>query len=226
MTTVTKTSVQISAALFDMDGLMLDTERIACRAWHDAAAGLGLEIDPEVILGMVGMHSSKVEAWLKSQLGDDAPVNLLRDATHERYLQLTEAPIPHKAGLIELLEWLKTAGLPIGVATSTRRSIAEHHLKAAGIWPYFAFAVCGDEIDHPKPAPDIYLKAAGLHGVAPQACVVFEDSNFGVRAGYSAGCQVIMVPDLRQPSEETLALGITVLPSLVEARQLVANWLE
>ncbi|SMC21722.1 haloacid dehalogenase superfamily, subfamily IA, variant 3 with third motif having DD or ED [Andreprevotia lacus DSM 23236] len=218
------TAAPIRAALFDMDGLMLDTERIACRAWHDAAGQLGITLADEVVLGMVGMHSSKVDAWLISQLGDDAPIHLLREATHERYLQLTEGAIPHKPGLIALLDWLKAQGLPIGVATSTRRSIAEHHLKAAGLWPYFAFAVCGDEIEHPKPAPDIYLKAAGLHGVPPQDCVVFEDSNFGVRAGHSADCRVIMVPDLRQPTPETLALGVAVVPSLVEGLQLLASW--
>ncbi|WP_035051897.1 HAD family hydrolase [Andreprevotia chitinilytica] len=214
----------IHAALFDMDGLMLDTERIACQAWHDAAAELGYDVPAEVVLGMVGMHSSKVEAWLKSQLGDDAPVTLLREATHERYLQLTDGPIPLKPGLIELLDWLAAQGLPIGVATSTRRSIAEHHLKAAGIWPRFAFAVCGDEIEHPKPAPDIYLKAAGQHGIAPESCVVFEDSNFGVRAAHSAGCRVIMVPDLRQPTSETLTLGVPVVASLIEAQALTASW--
>ncbi|WP_169307477.1 HAD family hydrolase [Chitiniphilus eburneus] len=218
-------SPTLHAAIFDMDGLMLDTERIALGCWHDAACALGLTLTREDALGMVGMHSSKAPAYLAGLYGPDFPVRALIDATHQRYLAAMEQPIPLKAGLIDLLDWLAREQLPCAVATSTRRRIAEHHLDAVGILPRFRHTVCGDEIEHPKPAPDIYLKAAGLLGVAPEHCVVFEDSNFGVQAAHAAGCRVIMVPDMLPPRPETLALGMPVVNSLAEAHALTSTWL-
>ncbi|WP_432720860.1 HAD family phosphatase [Jeongeupia wiesaeckerbachi] len=204
-------------AIFDMDGLLLDTERIACQAWQHAADELGLSIAEPIVLGMVGMHSSKVHAYLSSELGSDFPIDAIRTATHRHYLQLTDAPIPHKPGVLELFEWFRSRGVPIAVATSTRRSIAEHHLKAAGLWSYLSASRCGDEIEHPKPAPDIYLAAASALGVAAHDCFAFEDSNFGVKAAHSAGCRVAMIPDLRQPDAHTQSLKVPVLDSLHDA---------
>ncbi|WP_168163782.1 HAD family phosphatase [Jeongeupia sp. USM3] len=204
-------------AIFDMDGLLLDTERIACRAWQHAADELGVAIAESVVLGMVGMHSSKVDAYLTGELGADFPVDDVRTTTHRHYLKLTKDPIPLKPGVLELFGWFRERGVPIAVATSTRRSIAEHHLKAVGLWHYLAASRCGDEIVHPKPAPDIYLAAAAELGVDARECFAFEDSNFGVKAAHSAGCRVVMVPDLRQPDAHTQSLGIPVFDSLYDA---------
>lgn len=215
----------LQAAIFDMDGLMLDTERIAIDCWMAAAGELNLPLHECVPYGMVGMHMSKVPDYLRLELGSDAPVQDLIDATHACYLKATAVAIPHRPGVRDLLEWLKQRGIPCAVATSSRRSVAEHHLQEAGLWSYFEFAVCGDEIEHPKPAPDIYLKASASLGRLPQECVAFEDSNFGIAAAHSAGCRVIMVPDLRPPSAETLALGVPVVESLNAAQFIVDQWL-
>ncbi|WP_148715603.1 HAD family hydrolase [Chitinolyticbacter meiyuanensis] len=214
------------AAIFDMDGLMLDTERIAIGCWLDAATELALTFPESAALGMVGMHISKAPAYLTDLFGSDFPTEALLAATHTRYMAATTRPIPLKADLLSLLGWLEDAELPKAVATSTRRSIAEHHLDAVGILTRFRLLVCGDEIAQPKPDPEIYIKAAGLLGAKPQHCVVFEDSNFGVAAAHAAGCRVIMVPDLKPPTAETLALGVPVVRSLGEARTLAASWLE
>ncbi len=215
----------LQAAIFDMDGLMLDTERIAIDCWTSAASELGVSMHDNVPYGMVGMHMSKVPTYLLQELGPDAPVQQLIDATHACYLKATAKAIPHRPGVIALLEWLREQGIVCAVATSSRRSVAEHHLHEAGLWPYFELAVCGDEIEHPKPAPDIYIKAAAGLGRLPAECVAFEDSNFGIVAAHSAGCRAIMVPDLRPPTAETLALGVPVVASLTAAQPIVDGWL-
>lgn len=208
----------IVAAIFDMDGLLLDTERMALDCWHAAAKQLGHTIDPAVPLGMIGMHSSKTLAYLNEQLGSDFPSQRLRELTHEIYMSRSEQPIALRPGVLELFSWLEQHGIRKAVATSTRRSIAEHHLKQANLWSRIEFAVCGDEILHPKPAPDIYLSAIAQLGVTASVCVVFEDSNFGAQAGHAAACRVIMVPDLRPAEAQTLALGLEIVSSLHEAQ--------
>ncbi|QLG87225.1 HAD family phosphatase [Chitinibacter bivalviorum] len=212
----------IIAAIFDMDGLLLETERMALTCWHDAARQLGHDIHESIPLGMVGMHSSKTQAYLIERLGVDFPTQRLRELTHEIYLERSADSIDLRPGVLELFDFLEANGVRKAIATSTRRSIAEHHLKMAGLWSRVEFAVCGDEITHPKPAPDIYLKAITQLGVLPEECVVFEDSNFGAQAGHAAGCRVIMVPDLRPAEESVRQLELEIVDSLHQAKDILA----
>ncbi|SFN70676.1 haloacid dehalogenase superfamily, subfamily IA, variant 3 with third motif having DD or ED [Formivibrio citricus] len=215
-------SAPILAAIFDMDGLMLDSERLALDCWKEAAGRLGAPLHEEAILGMVGMHSSKTQAWLTERFGPDYPSEHIHSLCHEIYLERSHAaPIPLKTGVLELLEWLETNHVPKAVATSTRRHIALHHLEHAGLLKRFQFIVCGDEISHPKPAPDIYLAALTKLGIAADNCIVLEDSDFGVQAAHAAGCRVIMVPDIKTPTSETRKLGIPIVESLHDALELL-----
>lgn len=215
-------SAPILAAIFDMDGLMLDSERLALECWKEAARRLDAPLHEEAILGMVGMHSSKTKAWLTERFGPEYPSDLIHSLCHEIYMERSHsAPIPLKAGVLELLSWLEANKIPKAVATSTRRHIALHHLEQAGLLGRFLFAVCGDEVPHPKPAPNIYRAALAQLGVKANSCVVFEDSNFGVHAAYAAGCRVIMVPDLKEASIETQRLNISIVDSLYEAREIL-----
>jgi len=212
----------IHAAIFDMDGLMLDSERLALDCWREAARQLSAPMHEEAILGMVGMHVSRTRQWLLDFFGPDYPADAMRAACHEIYLDRTQNhPIPLRPGILELLSWLEEQDIPKAVATSTQRQIALHHLKQADLLERFAFTICGDDIAHPKPAPDIYQAAAARLGHAPSQCIVFEDSDFGVTAAHAAGCRVIMVPDLRAPSPESRALGIAIVDSLHQARELL-----
>lgn len=213
---------KIAAAIFDMDGLLIDSERMSLSCWHDAALELGHTISEHIPLGMIGMHSSKTESYLRSELGDDFPVMALRARTHEIYLERSHSAIDLRPGVVELLDYLKEQNIPCAVATSTRRSVAIHHLELTQLLPYFQFAVCGDEISHPKPAPDIYLKVIDKLSAKPNECIVFEDSNFGAQAGHAAGCRVFMVPDLRPPLPETKALGLEIISSLLEAKMILS----
>jgi HAD superfamily hydrolase (TIGR01509 family) len=191
--------------------------------WHDAALELGHTISEHIPLGMIGMHSSKTTAYLHSELGVDFPVADLRARTHEIYLERSQTAIDLRPGVIELLDYLRERQIPCAVATSTRRSIAIHHLETTQLLPYFQFAVCGDEITHPKPAPDIYLKVIAQLNVPASECIVFEDSNFGAQAGHAAGCRVFMVPDLRPPLPETKALGLEIISSLCQAKIILSK---
>ncbi|WP_052746692.1 HAD family hydrolase [Janthinobacterium sp. B9-8] len=211
------------AALFDMDGLMLDTESIGIECWTSAATTLGVDMPRAVLIGMIGMHSSKTDVYLLEHLGSHAPIAELRAACHALYMERTQEPIAHRPGLSDILDWLEAQHIPKAVCTSTRRSIAEHHLRAAGLWSRFEFAICGDEVTHPKPAPEIYQKAAAAFNLPPASCIVLEDSDFGVQAAHQAGCKVIMIPDLRPPSAHSVALKIPILGSLTEARNLLTQ---
>ena len=214
----------ILAAIFDMDGLMLDSERLALDCWREAARQLNVPLHEDALLGMVGMHVSRTRQWLHDQFGSDYPADEIRASCHEIYLDRTQNhPIPLRPGILELLDWLEDRHIPKAVATSTQRQIALHHLKQAALLPRFEFTVCGDEIAQPKPAPDIYHAAAQRLGVASAQCIVFEDSDFGVAAACAAGCQVVMVPDLRPPSANSRALDITIVKSLHQARELLAK---
>jgi HAD superfamily hydrolase (TIGR01509 family) len=211
------------AALFDMDGLMLDTESIGIECWIEAAAALSVDMPRTLVIGMIGMHYSKTDAYLLEHLGSAAPIDKLRAACHKLYMERTQAPIAHRPGLDDILSWLEENNIPKAVCTSTRRSIAEHHLRAAGLWSRFQFAICGDEVTHPKPAPEIYQKAAAAFNLPTESCLVLEDSDFGVQAAHQAGCKVMMIPDLRPPSRHSLALNIPILSSLSDARDLLTQ---
>lgn len=220
---ITSNQAKIVAAIFDMDGLLIDSERMSLSCWHDAAQELGHTISEHVPLGMIGMHSSKTEVYLQQELGEHFPIAALRRRTHEIYLERSQSVVDLRPGVIELLDFLREQHIPCAVATSTRRSIAIHHLELTDLLPYFQFAVCGDEIEHPKPAPDIYLKVIARLNVNAAECVVFEDSNFGAQAGHAAGCRVMMVPDLRPATHETQALNLEIVASLHQAKQILES---
>lgn len=204
---------------------MLDSERLALACWREAAQQIGADIHEEAILGMVGMHSSRTGQWLIEQFGPDYPAEAIRSACHEIYMQRTHsAPIPLRPGLLEMLDWLELRGIPKAVATSTRRHIALHHLEMAGLLARFQFAVCGDEIANPKPAPDIYHAVLARLKLPGTACVAFEDSDYGAQAAHAAGCRLVVIPDLRPPSERTRQLGAPIVSSLHEARDLIKDW--
>jgi len=211
------------AVILDMDGLMLDTEPLAARAWTDAAALIGVEFDHAVTALLIGRNFPDCTALIRAHHGDGYPVDALMRAWHGAYDAIVEREgIALKPGLTDLLAWLEAASIPKAVATSTRRSRAQAKLVHTGLFERFAALVGGDEIARGKPAPDIYVEAAARLGVAPQDCVALEDSEPGIRAALAAGMMPIMVPDLAPPSPALLAHAPLVLASLFEVRAHLA----
>ncbi len=212
----------IEAVLFDMDGLMFDTERMYQTTWQQAGQQLGVCMDQALVDRMRGRNRAGCEAVCREAFGPDFDF----DAVHRRCRALMAEWIqrdglPEKPGLRPLLEELRRRGIPAVMATSTTRVSAWGHLERAGVDGFFAGAVCGDEVSRSKPDPEIFLKAAALAGKAPERCLVLEDSPAGVRAGAAAGCPTVMVPDLTAPDEELRALATAIVPSLHEVIPLL-----
>jgi HAD superfamily hydrolase (TIGR01509 family) len=212
-----------AAVIFDMDGLMLDTEPVAARAWTEAADRLGIPFDHAVTRRMIGRNFADCRTLIREHHGDAYPVDALMGGWHAAYDAIIEREgLVVKAGLYELLDWLEAQAIPKAVATSTRRQRAHAKLARIGVVERFVALVGGDEIARGKPAPDIFVAAAARLGTAPAACLVLEDSEPGVRGALAAGMAAIVVPDLHAPSDALRAAGPLVLASLHDVRAHLA----
>ena len=201
------------AVLFDMDGLMLDSERVITDCHARAAAACGHDLPDDYWLQMVGTGDAVCRALLVERLGEAAADQVL-ERSDAFYMERVDAGIPHRPGIIALLEWLRERGVPRAVATSTRNPLASHKLRQAGLAGYFEVVCTASDVAQPKPAPDVYLLAARRLGVEPARCLVLEDSPTGVRAALAAGMTPIQIPDLVTPDAATRALGHRIAPSL------------
>ncbi|MEP6997189.1 MAG: HAD family phosphatase [Betaproteobacteria bacterium] len=203
------------AVIFDMDGLMLDTEAPALRAWKRAALALGREFDLDLCQQMIGRNFGDCVALIRARHGADYPVDALTQAWVADYDAIVAAEgISLKPGLDEILDLLDERGIAAAVATSTRRERARAKLDRVGLLHRFAALVGGDEVAHGKPAPDIFIAAAARLGVPARDCLVLEDSEPGIIAAAAAGMIAVMVPDLHAPSAALLARKPVVLASL------------
>jgi HAD superfamily hydrolase (TIGR01509 family) len=212
-----------AAVIFDMDGLMLDTESLAARAWVDAARELGVGFDASINHRLIGRNFPDCRTIIGEHHGAGYPVDDLMGAWHGAYDAIVQREgIAFKPGLPELLDWLDEARIPKAVATSTRRARAQAKLELTGILARFAALVGGDEVARGKPAPDIFVEAARRLGVSPSACMVLEDSEPGMRGALAAGMTPVMVPDLLPPSAALLAAAPLVVATLHEVRAHLA----
>ena len=185
------------AVLFDMDGTLVDSEKLWDISMHELYARLGGVLSPEVRESTVGGSAESVMAIVYDDLGldpDPAAMAESADWLHDRTGELFEAGLPWLPGARELLDALLADGVPMALVTNTRRGLTDQALKSIGRH-YFSASVCGDEVQRAKPAPDIYARAAELLGFAPGQCLAIEDSVTGTAAAESAGCPVLVVPN-------------------------------
>ena len=210
--------------IFDMDGLMVDTERIAKIAWQQAARLAGHDMSDALFESMIGRTKFDSVATLQLAFGPDFNFEKAYESCGLIYQDyIDHNGLPLKPGIIELLDDLSTGGIPLGVATSTRNPTARLRLEQVGLLPYFPVVVGGDEISRGKPAPDIYLEAVRRLGLDAATSFALEDSPAGVRSAHGAGLQVIMVPDLVAPTPEITALTVLIAQSLHDARTFFAG---
>ena len=205
------------AVIFDMDGLMLDTEPLAARAWTDAAIACGIAFDEQVAMRLVGRTFVDCRTLILAHHGTGYPVDTLMAAWHGAYDGIVEREgIVLKPGLVELLDWLEDKAIPKAVATSTRHARARAKLERTALFPRFAALVGGDEVAQGKPAPDIFIAVAARLRCAPADALVLEDSEPGLVAAARAGIPAIAIPDLNAAPRSVEGHEPLVMPSLHE----------
>ncbi|UYN95582.1 MAG: HAD family phosphatase [Enhydrobacter sp.] len=204
----------VEAVLFDMDGLLLDTEALYARSMQAAAGALGRDMPLAFCHSMIGVPAQECYAMIREFYGPELDLDAFRAQFSVHFRRLREDRIPVKPGAVELLDYLRERGVPTAVATSARRQPAEHHLAHAGLLGRFTAIATVDDVERAKPHPDVYLEAARRVGVAPAHCVALEDSNIGLTAAHAAGTMAIMVPDMVPPTPEVRAKCLHVADDL------------
>jgi len=195
--------MKVQAVIFDMDGLMFDTETISYEAWVQTGKEFGQDFSEEFILSFVGMNLKSLEKKFNASYGEQLDFAEVNKRCYEIYNKiLEEQGVPIKPGLMELLAYLKENNYKIALATSAPREGATWNLKKAGVDSYFNTYVCGDMVTKGKPDPEIFLTAAKILGEKPADCMVLEDSIHGITAAILGGFPTVMVPDLLQPERE------------------------
>ncbi|MBQ8697186.1 MAG: HAD family phosphatase [Clostridia bacterium] len=212
----------IKAVIFDMDGLMFDTERLALPCTAQAARENGWQMEPEDVRAVIGCNFRSAEEHFRSVYGegfDYAPVRERALALMSEHID--REGIPLKAGLLHLLDYLRQNNIRFTVATSSNEPTARRYFESAGISGYFGEIMSGEKVERGKPDPQIYLRAAELLGVAADECVVLEDSLYGIESAYLAGMTPIMIPDLVEPTEGAKKMAYRVLGDLWEAKNVI-----
>ncbi len=213
----------IRAALFDMDGLMFDTERLADRVWEQTVPRYGYAFGPDDMALLRGVSYEAGRRALAQRFGPQFPFVQIHAACTAEMRRLLARSVPKMPGLDALLAFLRAHGVAMAVASSTNRAQVEEYLDTAGVRGFFGAVLGGDMIERSKPCPDIYLAAARALGVPPEECLVLEDSYNGVRAGAAAGCETVMIPDLAPATDEMRALAACILPGLADVAGYLAG---
>lgn len=209
------------AVIFDMDGTLIDTERVSQTAWRSAAADLGLSVPERIWNAFVGCSLPDAHALVDEEFGDPSLTDRLFAHQVELYYKIREQSLEPCEGALDALRALTEAGITVALATTTIREHATPLMDRFGMTPFFSSMTFGDEIARPKPAPDIYLEAARRLGLDPTVCVAVEDSVNGALAALAAGMTTFIVPEWATPTPELTERCAGMLGSLSELPDLV-----
>ncbi len=212
----------MKAIVFDMDGVLFDTENLCKITWDRIAKEQGIEDMNEMFLQCVGRNANDTSIMMQEHYGLEFDYDTFRKKASEQFRNyIEENGVPVKIGVKELLSFLDEQGYRIGLASSTGRESVLHHLTETGILKYFATIVTGDMVEHSKPNPDIFLLACKELQVNPEEAFAIEDSPNGIRAAHAAGMKPIMVPDLIEPDAEMEELSYRICKDLLEVKEFL-----
>lgn len=208
-------------AIFDMDGVLFDTERMYQETWREVALERGITLPDEYTYYVSGASRDGVYEAVRRFYHTDDPVRVTMEV-YERMRVKQQKPLPIKPGVKEIFTLLRERKIRTAVASSTFHEQVAYNLEHNGLDGFFDTVICGDEVTKAKPDPEIFLKAAEKLSLLPEECLVFEDSFNGIRAAHAAGCISVMVIDLMEPDEEIRSIADHIFSDLLEARVLIS----
>ena len=217
--------MNIKAVVFDMDGLMFDTENLTYKLQKQIMhRDFGVDFSLGQYKQTIGKRFVDLPQFFAELYGEDFDFNRFHESCRNDFISYTDKfGVPVKDGLFELLDELKKRKIKTALATSTSRKSAARMLKLAKVADYFDEFVCADDVTHGKPHPEPFAKAAQKLGVAPESCLALEDSFNGIRSAHAAGLVTVMIPDLIEPTDEIRALCHKVCADLVEVIDLIRD---
>lgn len=211
---------ELDAVVFDMDGIIFDTETIALRSWQDAADAHGIGDISETAMKCVGRSTVDTLKIFEAAYGDKVSIEQMHIECITRFKEIIQAEgMPIKKGARELLEFLKQSGAKVALASSTSYETVVAELKDADLFKYFRVIVGGDMIKNSKPEPEIYLLACEKLGADPKKSAAVEDSRNGIISASRAGMYPFLVPDIIQPDEEMIRLSHKQFKDLLEVKE-------
>lgn len=211
----------IKAVVFDMDGLMFDTEALSFKGWKISAKNLGYVFTDDDLLAVTGRTNAGIKEYFKSIHGEALDFEaLLHGAETYMSQEVKKSGPPLKKGLRELLSHIRKKGLKSALATSSHEDIVELYFGLANLGHDFDAVVCGNMVKNGKPHPEIFAAAASKIGIAPEHCLALEDSHNGIRSAHAAGMNVVMIPDLLPPTPEIEKLLFRRVDSLFDVIEL------
>lgn len=207
----------IKAVVFDMDGVLFDTESISIKVWKQIGEEMGVENIDLAVYGCIGMNRADIIRFFHKHYGENFPAEEYLQNASKRCSEVIEREgLPIMKGAGELLDYLREKGYRIGLASSTRTGRVLEHLKESGLTEYFSVVIGGDMVEYSKPEPDIYLKACQELGVEPGEAIAIEDSPNGIKSSFAAGMRPVMVPDMIAPTPELEKLYWKCCDSLLD----------
>lgn len=216
--------MQIKGAIFDMDGLLFDTERVYQQTWREIAGEMGVKLDGGFVKDISGTNGQRMRRVIEQYYHVSDGTAIIEECMG-RMREKLSVHVPVKKGVHEILDFFQKKGIRLAVASSSDPGQIESNLETAGIRGYFSAVVSGTQVRRGKPEPDIFLYAAERIGCEPGGCFVFEDSENGIKAGYAAGCITVMVPDLMEASPAILPYCRKICGDLLQAEREIREML-